>query len=312
MPIFLAVYFFCMYQLLHRFRISHYISKHFLTVNFLPFKCLYWLLSKVSITKTIHSEHSAYKVFVKDGVGWMNLIKNYESWFENLLDTIQLSEETVFVDVGANIGQTMLKVLSRNPSVQYIGVEPNQKCLSYLGKLVMLNGYSNVRLFNFALSDQKGETSLLLRFDDDLLATTSPSFRKYTNYAKKETVKEITGDELLKSEEIEHISIIKVDVEGGEAGVLLGLKQTIRKFRPIIICEVLPLHSKSEEVSDFRHNSARQILDIAKEMNYQMYNIQTISEVKSVNDISASLEAANYIFLPADKFTDLRRKLHLV
>ena len=300
-----------MYKFLHRFKVSHYISKHFLSVNFLPFKFIYWLLSKVSFTRTIQNKKSNYKVFVSGGIGWMNLISNYEPWFEKILDSIVLNEETVFVDIGANIGQTMLKVLSRNSSVRYIGFEPNKKCMVYLEKLAGLNSYQNISLYNFALSDRKGETSLHLRFDDDLLATTTPSFRKYTNYAKKQTVLEITGDELLEKEAIDTVSVIKIDVEGGETKVLLGLKRTITEYHPIIICEVLPLYSKSEEVSTFRKSSAIKILEIVCDLDYQIYNIKNKTEITSVNDFSSSLESANYILLPAGELNDFRLQLGL-
>ena len=105
---------------------------------------------------------------------------------------------------------------------------------------------------------------------------------------------------MLGRERIELITILKVDVEGGEANVLLGLIHTIRKCQPIIICEVLPLHSKSEEVRSFRNESALKILQMMKDLDYQIINIKTGHEVKAIHEFSASLESSNYIFLPAD------------
>jgi hypothetical protein len=45
-------------------------------------------------------------------------------------------------------------------------------------------------------------------------------------------------DELIKEGSLLPPSLIKIDVEGEEGNVLLGAKDTILRFRPIIICEI--------------------------------------------------------------------------
>lgn len=299
-----------MYQTLHKLKISHYLSKHFLTVNFLPFRFVYWLLKQISFSRTVRRNNVSYQVMVKKGVGLMNLIDQYEPWFEELLSEIITDGESVFLDVGANIGQTLLKVVPYYSNVKYIGIEPNRRCVSYLVDLAERNNYKNVLFYNYALSDKKGETELLLRFQDDILATTSPSFRKFTNYAEKEIVPIITGDELIQNESIERVDIIKIDVEGGEAKALSGLLNTIETWQPIIICEILPLQSKSKEVEEFRNASAAEILSIAENLNYSIHNIITRHIVREVKDFSPSLESANYLLLPADRHQDLKSRLN--
>ena len=79
---------------------------------------------------------------INNGIGWMNMINQYEPWFENLLSNIIKDEETVFLDVGANIGQTLLKVVPLYKNVQYIEIGPNENCVSYLRNLVKKTGLS--------------------------------------------------------------------------------------------------------------------------------------------------------------------------
>ena len=55
------------------------------------------------------------------------------------------------------------------------------------------------------------------------------------------------GDEVLRELEIEDICAIKIDVEGAELAVLLGLQSTLRSCRPSVIFEVNPNFSGKTE-----------------------------------------------------------------
>ena len=100
-------------------------------MDFPPFRWLYWLFRKIKLTKEISRNGSSYQVLLQNGVGGMNFLGHYENWLDNLLPFLMNEEQTVFIDIGANTGQTMLKVLPRFHKVQYYAVEPNPACVSY-------------------------------------------------------------------------------------------------------------------------------------------------------------------------------------
>ena len=52
----------------------------------------------------------------------------------------------------------------------------------------------------------------------------------------------VAGDEFLKTNGIEHVDVIKIDVEGWELNVLAGLEKTIARSKDIaIFCEFNPV-----------------------------------------------------------------------
>lgn len=290
-----------MYNTLHKFKISHILSRNYLTDDFLPFRLLYKLFRKFTWTRRVTRNGVSFKVLIKDGMGVMNFISEYETWLDEVLVKLIDKEDAVFIDIGANTGQTMIKIMPRFPGVQYFAVEPNSHCVRYLKALVELNNFKSVKILEYALSDSEGTAELLLRYQDDILATTSHSFRKFTKYAIKAQVQMTTGDLLIGRENLKEISVIKIDVEGGEANVIDGLADTIKRFQPCILCEILPLVSKDEGVTAYRENSAGRILSRLSELRYTAVNILTGDRINSIRDLSSSLESSNYIFLPEAK-----------
>ncbi len=293
-----------LYNALHKLKISHVFSRNCITEGFLPFKLIYGLFKKINLSKKIHRNGADFTVLIKNGMGAMNFVANYENWLDNILTKLIDKQDAVFVDIGANTGQTMLKVLPRFPAVQYYAVEPNRHCVTYLKALVEANSFNNVKLFECALSDNDGKAELLTRYQDDLLATTTHSFRKFTKYAIKDEVEMTTGDKLFKQQNPTKIDIIKIDIEGGEAKAISGLLETIEKFEPYIICEINPLNTEDAGVTEFRKKSAAKILSMLHGLNYVGLNIITGKSIYTITDISTSLESCNYIFIPQSKLSN--------
>ncbi|POY36312.1 hypothetical protein C3K47_11210 [Solitalea longa] len=286
------------YSFFHKFRFSHFLGRNLLTESFLPFKFLYGLFKKINYSKTITKNGVSFTVLLKNGIGTMNFIDDYEKWFDEIIPKVLSSPNSVFIDIGANVGQTLLKTLPYYPEVKYYAIEPNKSCVDYLESLCKVNNFKRVKIINYALSDVVGETELLMRYQDDLLATTTPSFRKYTKYSSKVVVPTTTGDHLIAKENLKEISLIKIDVEGGEYKVLAGLVDSIRIYQPYIICEILPLASKAEDVKNFRILSAQKIFEILSDLDYSVYNIANKRTIQQVEELSLSLESCNYLFIP--------------
>lgn len=287
-----------LYSTLHRLNFIHTVGKYFLTDRFFLFRWIYYLLGKVSFKRKVKRNGASFTVLLKNGIGILNFQPDYESWMNELLPKLLTHDKQVFIDVGANTGQTLLKTVPYFPTVEYYAIEPNPTCADYLQSLIDVNSYDSVRIRNHALSNVNEPQELQLRYKDDVLATTSPGFRTFTQYSTTIKVPAKTGDEFVKEEGLDAISIIKMDVEGGEANVLEGFKKSIERFQPLIICEILPLESKDDGVTKFRIEAVTKIFDLLNKLNYKIINIKNNLEVKSIDEISKSLEASNYLFVP--------------
>src|SRR5919199_1301681 len=77
----------------------------------------------------------------------------------------------------------------------------------------------------------------------------------------------VSLDDLYKWEKLERLDYLKIDVEGGEQEVLSGARETIRRYRPIIQCEVLGKRPVAElpNYSAFQAPGSRNIVYIPKE-----------------------------------------------
>jgi FkbM family methyltransferase len=84
------------------------------------------------------------------GVGGGNLYVS-EMWMITLLERIPLRNDGIFLDVGANIGQTLLKLKSCRSDLRWIGIEPNPLCVAYLEQLIKVNAFAYCTVVPIAL-----------------------------------------------------------------------------------------------------------------------------------------------------------------
>tara|TARA_B100000989_G_scaffold37710_1_gene23915 strand:- start:365 stop:1048 length:684 start_codon:yes stop_codon:yes gene_type:complete len=127
----------------------------------------------------------------------------------------------LFFDVGAHIGDKSHQFL--NKKLEVIMIEPLPKCVEEL-KLKFKNN-KNIRIIQKALGKKKGSKTLMINTKVPTISTMSDHWRKgrFSNqvWDNKILVEVTTLDELIKTYGLP--SYIKIDVEGFELDVLLGL-----------------------------------------------------------------------------------------
>ena len=164
----------------------------------------------------------------------------YEQGMTVLFGRILAQRDGAFIDVGANIGQTLLTVLSIDPSRRYVGIEPQSACSADLQRFIRINDLTSCDVVTCGLSDRAGLAVLSYERANDARASLVAEFRPPDLLTKKTVVPIVTGDEMLASLAIGDVALIKIDVEGGELEVLRGLPETLASRRPFVTLEVLP------------------------------------------------------------------------
>ena len=69
-----------------------------------------------------------------------------EPWMSDVLGRLLNEFEGVFVDIGANLGQTLLQFRSLDRTSRYLGFEPNPHCAAYVMQLITLNKFEKTDL----------------------------------------------------------------------------------------------------------------------------------------------------------------------
>jgi tRNA G46 methylase TrmB len=105
------------------------------------------ILRNFNLTTTKKINAVAFKLPLLNAIGALNILP-HEKWMIQLFELLLKSEpNSIFLDVGVNVGQTLLKIKSIKKEIEYYGFEPNSACNYYLQALIKANKLSNCHLF---------------------------------------------------------------------------------------------------------------------------------------------------------------------
>ena len=173
------------------------------------------------------------------------------NWFK-----INVKQGETWIDIGAHYGYTSIALCNYvGPKGRVFAFEPMLATVGYLAKTRIINNYSQLFIFPFALSNIKGISISRLPVTRGMLDSTY-------NPVEKEKIDEIfyvtnldwvwafiCGDD-------PQISGIKIDVQGMEMFTLLGMKDYLITYHPKLIVEFHSCVNRD------------QILDFLKEIGY--------------------------------------------
>jgi FkbM family methyltransferase len=145
--------------------------------------------------------------------------------------------DTVFIDIGANVGLYSLKAARLvGPGGTVVAVEPGRVAADQLERNLALNPFRNVRVVRAALADKIGTAALYhVPLGDDPQAF---SLLSDGSAVETETVATTTLDALVAELDLPSVDCLKIDVEGAEPLVLAGAQQTLARWRPMVIFEI--------------------------------------------------------------------------
>jgi len=212
------------------------------------------LIKRIYKKKQSYNELGAFVGYLSYKNASVKYFLNKDSFIENkilkdgihskyVLDEIMsnIIPDSIFIDVGANIGSISLPVatICKNTNVSVVSCESSSVIFKKLEKNILLNDINNVHpyecavyshndgvVFHEQLADAKNQGLSSINQNEDI-----------GEYVEKH-VESITLDSLINSLNLnKRVSVVKIDVQGSEYQVLLGAKEVIEKDRPVVIFE---------------------------------------------------------------------------
>lgn len=201
-------------------------TKEFLEENFDKFQKVYDMLADER-SKQVYKSTIEYKI-----TGQINhLIDNFSEVSEAYNNILKLSENEIYVDLGAYRGDTIEEFLhfTSNNYKKIIALEPDKRNFKKLEKAVL--SLENIEIYNCAVWKY-----------DDTLTFSYNSGRQASLSKKGKAVEAKAVDSILSGSKATYI---KYDVEGAEYEALLGSKNTIKKYSPKLTVAV---YHRSEDL----------------------------------------------------------------
>jgi FkbM family methyltransferase len=157
----------------------------------------------------------------------------YDVYTEQIIKKVCNSRSNC-IDIGAHSGEIVDIISEYAPKGIHYGFEPIPTM--YQNLIEKYKKSKNWQFFDLALSDKKGTTTFNY-------VVTNPAYsginkRSYPSENENISLIEVKTELLDNVLPADYkVDLIKIDVEGGEMGVLKGAVGTIRKYKPVIVFE---------------------------------------------------------------------------
>jgi FkbM family methyltransferase len=187
----------------------------------------------------------------------------------------QKNKKLVILDIGGHIG-THTIIYSQLLDCEIHTFEPQKKIFNILNKNINDNSLSNCKIYNCAVGHKTTTTTMSSMLYDGYDCKIEYDTNKILNYGgiglgqNGEMVQMIHIDQL----DLKACDYIKIDVEGAEILALIGAKNTIEKYKPIIWYE----HTDkivSQEMIDSLHIDFEipSVNDFLLSLGYKIYHL---------------------------------------
>jgi FkbM family methyltransferase len=174
-----------------------------------------------------------------------------------LRDLIKDRPKSVFIDIGANIGHHSL-FMSQYCDVVH-AFEPFGPVSCRLEQKIQRNSISNVVVHKLGLGHEDAELQYFAPKGHNTGTGSFVPSHESENNESSEKLQVVKADAYLSKMGLSNIDLIKIDVEGFEKNVLLGLRESLQRYRPIVFIEFSEetkssLKGKDEFMSLFPEN----------------------------------------------------------
>lgn len=230
-----------------------------------------------------------------------------EPWMTEIIQRLYASRTGAFVDIGVNLGQTLVKVKTVDPEIPYFGFEPNPTCIYYVNRLIEENRFTACTLVPVGISDVTGlvELEFFSENNVDQAASIVRNYRPASHVFHKEFVPVFRFDEVSERLEIPDMGVVKIDVEGAELEVLTSMRSAIKRQRPAVILEILPSYSTGSQMRIQRQEAIEALFAVS---HYKMWRItktgsDTFQAFQAIDQVGihGDLRQCDYLALPCEQ-----------
>jgi FkbM family methyltransferase len=186
-----------------------------------------------------------------------------------------LAPGDVFYDVGANIGFfTILGARLVGPAGRVVAFEPVPACARAVAHNIALNDFARAEIREEAVGEAGGRARLLVVGEASWshLASTG----RHADVRDEIDVTVVAIDELVRAETIPPPDVLKIDTEGAELQAIAGMRATIERHRPAIVCEL--------------HDTNERFVALMDELGYTTTNLDGPEPVAAAGPIHALAE----------------------
>lgn len=255
----------------------HNITKH------LYFKDIFDI--EMTTSNSIKMRHYGFEV--ENEIFWYGLYNGWES--DSLKLWTRLCENSdVILDIGANTGIYALTAKAVNPDSKVYAFEPIKRVFSKLCENVELNKF-DIKCFESAVSNVTGTAVVYDIPSEHIYSVTVNKNLHSSEFNSIETqINTVSLINFIENENLQHIDLIKIDVETHEPEVLQGFGHYLQKFAPTMLIEVL-----DDQVGE-------RVEQLLTGMDYLYFDIDEKGSIKQVEKIKKS---SHYNYLICSKKT---------
>lgn len=193
---------------------------------------------------------------VENELFWSNLGGSWDAMSLRIWCALARTSSGI-LDIGANTGVYALAASALNRSAKVVAFEPVQRAAERLLDNVGLNGFA-IEIDRRAVSSVSG-TAVMFDADPAALNYAASLEPGHGGNDRSYEVETVSIDDFLRERGWPPIDLVKIDVETHEPAVIRGMQETIARFRPAIMVEVL------------YPEQGREIASLAS--GYQLFNI---------------------------------------
>ena len=170
----------------------------------------------------------------------------YDLYLPNLVS--KLKATTSFIDIGCNCGDTFFPCYSQNPNIMYYCIDPEKEFIDLFKK--------NIRNNKYKLNLEKVKISQNLignKLSGHLVG--SMGSKKLVKEDSLDNIKSISINEYVETNNVENVSLIKIDTDGYDYNIISSGEEIISKNEPLVFFECyIPTQEQKESYLNILDN----------------------------------------------------------
>jgi FkbM family methyltransferase len=165
---------------------------------------------------------------IADGKGW-------DVTLPSIVDEL-MSEDPVVIEVGSNIGASLVQIKRARPRAVVYCCEPSSRFAPILRRNIQSYGWHDVTVVEAVFGSATERRSLYSNTSTASLVAANYGSHQFLAAATIETTTLDTAFAAL-----ERVELVKIDTDGFDYDVMLGGEDLLRKFHPVLHFEFAPM-----------------------------------------------------------------------